>query len=355
MKYRKITLTAIPTTLLIVYYIFRKNVGFAEYVTTHIARPYRAAIGALCSHVPFSVMELLIAAAVIAVLVYIIRTVSKTRRSKKKGALLWNRFVSLFIVGAWCLTWYCLCFGIEYYAPGFAEKAGLDGGEITVEQLYNVTLYFAENANRLASELDRDESGSLCTRENELISASSDIYGNIKQEFSCLTGSYNLPKKMLSSRLFSLMGFTGIYFPFTGEVNINMDFPVSDRPFTIAHELAHSYGVISEQEANFVGIAACVTSENPIYEYSGYLNGLIYLADALGKADRGLCQNIVNCLNDNVIYDLTESINYWDTAESAVTTAFETVYDGYLKSNGQALGILSYSACVEMLVEYFEK
>ena len=33
------------------------------------------------------------------------------------------------------------------------------------------------------------------------------------------------PKTMRFSRVMSAMGFTGFYFPFTGECNVNVDFP----------------------------------------------------------------------------------------------------------------------------------
>ena len=57
--------------------------------------------------------------------------------------------------------------------------------------------------------------------------------------------------------------------------------PAVFLPVTIAHEFAHQRGVAAEQEANFVGIAACVDSDKPEYVYSGYLFGYLHLANAL--------------------------------------------------------------------------
>ena len=79
----------------------------------------------------------------------------------------------------------------------------------------------------------------------------------------------------------SAANFTGYIFPPLGESTLNVDCPAVFLPVTIAHEFAHQRGVAAEQEANFVGIAACVDSDKPEYVYSGYLVGYLHLADAL--------------------------------------------------------------------------
>ena len=66
---------------------------------------------------------------------------------------------------------------------------------------------------------------------------------------------------------------------------MNVDAPSCLLPATIAHEMAHQRMVAAEQEANFVGIAASVTSGDPVYVYSGYLMGLIQLCNALYPVD----------------------------------------------------------------------
>ena len=62
---------------------------------------------------------------------------------------------------------------------------------------------------------------------------------------------------------------------------LNVDCPACLIPETIAHEMAHQRMVASELEANFVGIAACVTCGDTVFQYSGYLAGLIQLCNAL--------------------------------------------------------------------------
>lgn len=79
----------------------------------------------------------------------------------------------------------------------------------------------------------------------------------------------------------SYLDFSGFYFPFTGEANLNDESPACYLPANICHELAHQQGIATEQECNFVGILAAITAESPAYQYSGYLMGYVHLANAL--------------------------------------------------------------------------
>ena len=141
-------------------------------------------------------------------------------------------------------------------------------------------------------------------------------------------------------------------------------------PATIAHELAHQLGVAAEDEANFVGILACVTSGYTAYEYAGYLSGLMYLRNALFQADFQKWADIGNSLSAEVNRDLQDNYDYWQsqktvdtgielfdniltTVTETVSDAVTSVYDGYLKSQNQELGVRSYGACVDLLVGYF--
>ncbi|MEI3141541.1 MAG: DUF3810 family protein [Lawsonibacter sp.] len=125
-------------------------------------------------------------------------------------------------------------------------------------------------------------------------------------------------KPLIFSRLQSILGFTGVYFPFTGEANVNVDAPACLIPATIAHEMAHQRMVASELEANFVGIAACVTCGDVVFQYSGYLMGLIQLCNALYPVDGGGVAG--HC-----------TTTYWAALQSPVEDAAGQVYDTFLK------------------------
>ena len=55
--------------------------------------------------------------------------------------------------------------------------------------------------------------------------------------------------------------------------------------------------------------------------------------------------------------DWQDNYEYWDALKTptreVANEAMDQVYDGYLKSQGQELGLMSYSACVDLLVNCF--
>jgi hypothetical protein len=225
---------------------------------------------------------------------------------------------------------------------------------MTIAQLTDATRYFADGANRTSGNVKRDADGHFAENTRDMLTYSKWVYNNLTDEFPALTGRAIPPKPMIASRVMSFFGYTGIYFALTGEANLNTDSPLCLLPATAAHELAHSRGVAAEQEANFAGIAACLTSDLPAYEYSGYLMGLIYLGNALYKESPDAYFAIAADYNADVRRDLTDNAEYWAVAESdgVAAAAVTAMYDGFLRTNGQELGIKSYGACVDLLVSW---
>lgn len=135
---------------------------------------------------------------------------------------------------------------------------------------------------------------------------------------------------------------------------MNIDAAACLFPATIAHEMAHQRMIASEQEANFVGIAACVSSDNVIFQYSGYLMGLIHLCNALYPVNsEGWHAITERYFTTELSTDWADNNAYWQALNSEVERAAERIYDSFLKDNGQELGMRSYGACVDLLVAYF--
>ena len=151
----------------------------------------------------------------------------------------------------------------------------------------------------------------------------------------------------------SAWGFTGYLCPLTGESTLNVDCPEVFLPVTIAHEYAHQRGVAAEQEANFVGIMAAVASGRPAYVYSGWLYGYLHLSNALYRADPAAAAACMAELPAAARADFDLNNAYWASWEGPIREVGETVYDAFLHSYGQELGMQSYGACVDLLVEEF--
>lgn len=365
-----ITICALPAVLTALFYAFRSSPGVMEWASVHISAPVRGALGLFSLIYPLSLMEVLCTAAVVWLIYYIVKTITVTVRRRDKLKILSKRLLTMAVVVLYVWSLYCWLWNSGYFAPGFADKNGFISGGITTAELAAVTKLFAEKANEFAPLVNRDDDGHCIEDRNAFFAASTEIYTNIALEFPCLSGRFYRPKSMMYSWLMSRTGYTGIYFALTGESNINTKAPVFLMPATVAHELAHQRGVNAEDEANFVGIAACVTSGNTVYEYAGWLMGLMYLSGALSSADVGEWIDVSISLSDEVNIDWQDNYDFWESqktvntgvefldniltaATETVSDTVDTVYDSYLRSQNQELGLRSYGACVDLLVEYF--
>ncbi len=349
-----IVAVSVPLALALLFVLLSPLRGFANFVTAYFSRPVKALMGTVFGVIPLSVMELEYIAVFLYILIWNIRTVVLAVRRESGLRLALRRTGVFLLVVAYLLVFFLWCFAIDYRSDSFTEKSGMEGGPVELEDLYAVTRLFVQNAALYATRIQRDENLHWAEPLNGYLKASRYIYENLNSEYPFLSAKSRIPKKMyLTSRISSLMGFTGVYFPFSGESNINIEAPGPFIPQTICHELAHQKGVYAEQEANFVGICAAIASGDPVYVYSGYLAGSVHLANALAAVDRELWQGLIPLMSDEMRTDWNDNHAYWQQFEGKVEKVSSKVYDGYLKAQGQELGIRSYGACVDLLVEYY--
>ena len=248
---------------------------------------------------------------------------------------------------------FSLLWGVNYYAESFQEQSGVYARESTPEELARVTEYFARQLAGCADQVQRDENGLFAESRADIFAHSVRVFDGIYDEFPCLVMEDRVPKGVRFSTALSAMDFTGFYFPFTGEANLNIDSPACYLPSTIAHEMAHQRGIASEQECNFIAIAASTTAQSPAYRYSGWLMGFTYLSNALYRADQEAWKQVRVLLPDTVVADLRDNSAYWAEFEGPVNDAAQKVYDSFLKSSGESRGTQSYGTVVDMLMAYY--
>ena len=249
---------------------------------------------------------------------------------------------------------FCLLWGVFYGADSFQDRSGLTARGGTVEELAALTERFAEKVSALSNQIQRDENGCFAVPRSAIFADAMTAYDGVVEEFDCLKKPNAAPKAFVSSRGMSYLDFSGFYFPFTGEANLNDESPACYLPANICHELAHQQGIATEQECNFVGILAAITAESPAYQYSGYLMGYVHLANALYRAAPETWQTLRDSLPDTVRADLRQNSAYWAQFDGLVNTAATKVYDGFLKSNGLTDGVQNYGTVVDLLLAYFD-
>lgn len=315
--------------------------------------PFEQCLSRLCGHVSLSVGEVLIVAAVCTAMIWLANVPRRLVRAPKKL----REAGSLTLTAACCvLTVYagfCLLWGIGYNTDGFQAQSGLTAEPVSAETLERVTVLFAEELTACADEVPRDENGVCALDRRTVLAESAQALDVLYEEFPFLQTNGTPVKGFGCSRALSVLRFTGFYFPFTGEANVNMDSPSAFLPATVCHELAHQRGLTAEEECSFVGILAAIRSEDAAYRYSGWLTGFRYLSNALYTADRESWQTVRDALPETVLADMRASNTYWSQFQGTVSQAANTVYDGFLKSNGDSDGVRSYGTVTDLLAAYF--
>lgn len=252
------------------------------------------------------------------------------------------------------------CF-ILYHASTFEEQhyseAAKDYG---FEELSSLREHIVERLNSLSTQFERNS-------ENEII-YNGDLYTKCREsmqqlgeKYANLSGYYPTPKKIYFSDFMSQQYLSGIYFPFTLEANYNTSMYITNVPFTICHELAHVKGYIYEDEANFIAFMACIESDDPFLQYSGYLNVLNYVSsDFKNSADEQAWEARTPLTSQAASDRIFLTDDAWDRINQTslfhtetVETISNQVMNSSLRLNGVKDGIESYSRVVRLLIYYY--
>lgn len=343
----------ISAAVILFHLLTRDSYRLMNWLSLHIVRPVHGFLARLFSAFPFSAAELIIYAVAAATGGYLILELVRLAIHKNRLKRVYRLFIRLLSLGLAIYALFCLFWGVYYYGDDFETASGLDFSQISKEQLETVTAYFAKLSNQYAGQVERDETGLYTPDRAALLARSPEVFENIQEKFPCLEGPAVAAKPFVFSKLLSYTDFTGFFFPFTGEANVNTDFPPSLFASTIAHELSHQRGVAKEQEANFVAVMASLEYGDADYCYSACLLAYTHLGNALYSVDREAWREIYSGLDERILRDFAANREYWARFETPVQTVSNIVYEGFLQSYDQKLGMKSYGACVDLLVNYY--
>lgn len=277
---------------------------------------------------------------------YLIKSRQKGRAAYRCALFVLDLFLT--VCAAFSLLW-----GANYYADDFCDRSGLSPEPVTYEDLVCVTQYFADHLAEASTHIARDENGLFTADRQEILDYADTVYDCLYDEFPFLDMPDQKPKGIFFSKIMSAMNFTGFYFPFTGESNVNMDSPAMLLASTCAHELSHQRGITSEQQSNFLAVLACTRCDDANYNYAGWMLGYIHLGNALYRVDPDAWQQIRDSLPDEIVLDLRYNSAYWAQYKGLTATVTQSLNDKMIKSYGDELGTQSYGAVVDLLVNYY--
>lgn len=308
---------------------------------------------------PFSLGELIIVFLTLFILFNIVRLLIKILGSSKNKKLyiadfLCNAAISVSIV----YFVFIIIWGLNYNRLPWAKLANLDVKPASVEELSAVCRDLIERANALRPKVSENSRGVMYLKDGYRGALNRAHYGYdaISGAYPAIAGKYGNPKPVILSSLMSYTGITGVYFPFTGEANVNVAVPDSTIPATICHEMAHQRGFAREDEANYIAYLVCVNHPDADFQYSGVQLALITSMNTLYNHDFDRYKSLSSMYSAGVKRDLAENNEYWVKYEGPVEKVSDRINNAYLKANFQKDGVYSYGRMVDLLIaEYRSK
>lgn len=345
--------------------IFAAHPDFTE---TYIARGWYRMISQPLSWFfglfPFSMAEILIIAAIISAVAYLIVCIVRTVKGLRgKNEQPWKPMLNFLTLALCVASGLYSCFyafwGWNFSRHTLEENLQLNVQESSEEELAELCRELAEKINELRPQVSENPEGVMTIQgdQQDLAKRAAAGYENLAATQSAAIdykalfgGSYCQPQYLLTSTAFCYMNITGIFIPYTFEANVNGRTPDCSMPHTMMHEMAHQQGFPREDEANFIAFLACRAHPDVDVQYSGYYTAFVFSINALFDHNADLAREIYATVDAGYRRDAAASNAFWDQFEGPVEEVATAVNNSYLQANGQDDGVHSYGRMVDWLL-----
>lgn len=339
---------------LLVLLLSKLSVPFADFWNRYVASVFRGALAWATNLLPFSLAEYALLCSPV-ILAIVIRYVCKNKiASSWKKTIRFS--VTALATASLAISSLNICFSAGYNTSTLDKKLGMERQKVTAEELYLTAEILVSELNGLTDQIVYSSSGESYMQYSfsEMTEKLNAAYNGVCDEYSFIPRLYSRPKQVVLSEPWTYTHISGVYTYFTGEANININFPDYTLPFTAAHEMAHQRGIAREDEANFVAFLVCKESFDPYIRYSAYLNLYEYVANALYKADKELYRDVYSSLDKRIVGEEKAYSAFFDKyRDNVVADVSGAVNDSYLQSQGQTAGSKSYGLVVDLAVSYY--
>ena len=289
---------------------------YAHGVFPTISRSFRP----IADLVPFSWLDLLIVAC-LTILIYGVY--------HRRWSLLLGTVSVLYL-------WFFWSWGLNYHRPPVSDRMSLDTSGIQQADIERFSQMAVEEINRLwavasRDPLDRATINRMATARVERVV--------FKVDGRDWPTTWRVKSSFLLAPWYAGAGIDGMFNPFGHEpLVVKGPYPF-ELPFLMSHEIAHVRGIANEGEANFVALLATVASDDPRFQYSGWLELSGYLGIPSSRLDPGP-QADRRAIRDRLASRRIALISNVQTV----------VLDAHLKANAVPGGIRSYSDIVGLAI-----
>lgn len=337
------------------YVSFVCSERFADWFNGHVSFVLRFLLAKLTILIPFSVAELYIVLIPAALVVLVVVAYRRYCDSWRNTLIYIGIILSVACVILDLFVW---VFAAGYHGKTIDRKLGLERTAVSAEALYDTAEILISEVCAVSDEITFMPSGasvmpySYAEMNDKLMLA----YDRVCEKYDFLDDFHSAVKPVMFSEPMSYTHITGVYTFFTGEANINTNFPDYTIPYTAAHELAHQRGIAREDEANFVAFLVCMESDDPYIRYSGALNTCEFVMSALAYADYDGYVELWRTMPSSVHAEQVAYNAFFEKyRDNVVATVSNATNDAYLKGQGASEGTRSYSMVVDLAVAYYRQ
>ncbi len=333
--------------------------AFSEWFSMGPAAFFRIVLGFFSSLFPFSLFEVLIflfILYIIFLLFFVPITLFRKKRGKKclrLTAFLLAVPITLFSV----LDLFSLTFASSYYREGVAEHMALDTEKVEEEAVFSALENLIEIVNTSADHLAVNEKG------ESVPPSFSEVKTRVKKALDLFAKKNSFfqnkgyeAKTFLSSPLMTYTHISGIFGFFTGEANVNTNYPHFIVTATLSHEGSHARGTAPENECNFLAAVILMESEDPYLAYCGGVSVLGNFISVCRKLSRDRTNLLLEKLDPVYFADMAYYAEFFEPyRDSFSSKVADSANSAYLKSMGQEEGTVSYSRIIRLISAYFQK
>ncbi len=335
--------------------ISTQSVAFADFWQSKAASFPRAALAYMTNLLPFSLAEFLVLTIPLTAAV-IIRAAAngKTDTWTKTFRYSFNLIAAASLV----FSLFLICFSAGYSTTSLDRRIGADRQKVTAQELYDTAkeLLAGVEENSGGIKYVEGENTYMPYSQAELNKKLNAAYKKACKKYTFLSDFTSNPKPVMMSEPWTYTHIAGVYTFFTGEANVNVNYPDYTLPYTSAHEMAHQRGISREDEANFMAFLVCLESDDEYIKYSAYSNTYEYVASALYGADKELYKKLYADAPELLKNEMRSYNAFFEKyRENTVAKVSDKVNDTFLRVQGQQSGSKSYGLVVDLLVAYYKK
>ena len=239
-----IALLIIAAVSLSFHIITRYSTSISDFFNFSISNFIRGLLAAITSVVPFSLGETVVIILPVLMLVLVVTVIIKPLSDKAFSKVIYR--LSVLVVGLYSLF-------VISLAPAYGSSTAdvlfdITDAPLSKEELKTAAFILSEKTNSLADEINYSY-GSFSKMDTDLDGLTDkllDAYDSLEDKYEFIGNFKSRLKPIALSEPMTYTHISGVYTYYTGESNLNTNFPDYTIPFTAAHEMAHQRGFARE-------------------------------------------------------------------------------------------------------------